>query len=116
MTREVIEEVVLVAQMSETVLGTAAPFEVAVLHHTACGTRMLAADGFRRTFAERVGAEPAAFAAMAVTDPLATVQADVERLRSSAVLPPVVTVSGHVYDVETGLVRTIVPVEAEEVA
>ena len=34
---------------------------------------------------------------------------DVELLRSSAVLPATITVSGHVYDVNTGLVTTIVP-------
>ena len=33
---------------------------------------------------------------------------DVELLRSAAVLPDTITVSGHVYDVTTGLVTTIV--------
>lgn len=112
--REVLDEVVLVAQMSETVLGAATPFEVAVVHHTACGTRMLADEGFRRTFAVRTGADADALAAVAVTDPVATVQADVAWLRSSPALPPVVSVSGHVYDVETGLVRTVVPVEVAQ--
>jgi carbonic anhydrase len=31
-----------------------------------------------------------------------------ELLRSATVLPDTITVSGHVYDVTTGLVRTIV--------
>jgi carbonic anhydrase len=109
-TPEVVEEVVLVAQMSETMAGGDAPeFEVAVVHHTACGTGMLADDGFRHAFAARVGADAAALAELAVTDPAATVAADVHRLRSSSLLPAQVTVSGHVYDVATGLVRTIVP-------
>lgn len=111
-TREVVDEIALVAQMSETVLGAPTPFEVAVLHHTACGTRMLADEGFRRAFAARVGGDADALAEAAVTDPVATVQADVERLRTSALLPPVVSVSGHVYDVESGLVRTVASVEA----
>ena len=42
-------------------------------------------------------------------DPAVTVAADVNRLRSSAAISPRVTVSGHVYDVDTGLVKTVVP-------
>jgi hypothetical protein len=30
-------------------------------------------------------------------------------LRSSTILPATITVSGHVYDVNTGLVTTVVP-------
>jgi carbonic anhydrase len=33
---------------------------------------------------------------------------DVARLRSASAISPRVTVSGHVYDVETGLVQTVV--------
>jgi len=51
----------------------------------------------------------AALAREAVTDPEQTVRFDVELLRSAAVLPDTITVSGHVYDVTTGLVTTIVP-------
>jgi carbonic anhydrase len=47
-------------------------------------------------------------AAKAVIDPAATVRADVERLLSSPKLPPQISVSGHVYDLQTGLVTTIV--------
>ncbi len=41
--------------------------------------------------------------------PRATVTRDVERLRSAPPISPRVTVSGHVYDVVTGLVQTILP-------
>lgn len=41
--------------------------------------------------------------------PEQTVRLDVELLRSSTVLPPAITVSGHVYDVDTGLVTTVIP-------
>jgi hypothetical protein len=43
----------------------------------------------------------------AVTDPAASVRADVERLLSSPKVPPQISVSGHVYDLQTGLVTTI---------
>jgi carbonic anhydrase len=53
--------------------------------------------------------DDAALAAEAVVDPAQTVRTDVELLLSSAVLPSSITVSGHVYDVTTGLVTTIIP-------
>jgi carbonic anhydrase len=43
-----------------------------------------------------------------VIDPAVTVTADVERLRSAPAISPRVTVSGHVYDVVTGLVESVV--------
>jgi carbonic anhydrase len=42
------------------------------------------------------------------TDPVQTVQHDVELLRSSPVLPTQIRVSGHVYNVDTGGITTIV--------
>jgi carbonic anhydrase len=44
-----------------------------------------------------------------VVDPEKTVRVDVEVLRSSPLLPATITVSGHVYDVTTGLITTILP-------
>jgi carbonic anhydrase len=82
-------------------------FEVAVIHHNKCGTSFLADADFRHNFATHVGGDEAALAAEAVTDQ--TVQHDVELLRSSTVLSTNITVSGHVYDVDTGVVTTIVP-------
>jgi carbonic anhydrase len=81
-------------------------FEVAVIHHTQCGTGFLADPAFRRQAAAATGLPEAALEASAVADPHATVQADVERLLASPLLPPQVTVSGHVYDVTTGRVTT----------
>jgi carbonic anhydrase len=48
----------------------------------------------------------------AILDPAATVNSDVERLRSASAISPRVTVSGHVYDVVTGLVQTILAASA----
>jgi carbonic anhydrase len=43
-----------------------------------------------------------------VLDPAATVKTDVARLRSATAVSPRITVSGHVYDVVTGLVETVI--------
>jgi carbonic anhydrase len=83
-------------------------FEVAVVHHTQCGTGFLADPGFRHEAAEATGLAEAALEASAVADPHATVRADVERLLTSPSLSPKVSVSGHVYDIATGRVTTAV--------
>ena len=82
-------------------------FEVAVVHHTQCGTGFLADAGFRHRAAEAIGLPQAALEAWAVADPHATVKADVELLLASPLLSPKVSVSGHVYDIATGRVTTV---------
>ena len=81
-------------------------FEVAVVHHTQCGTGFLADPAFWHQAAEATGLDEAALEASAVADPQVTVKADVERLLTSPLLSPKVSVSGHVYDIATGLVTT----------
>jgi carbonic anhydrase len=110
-TPEVINDVAFIAQIAETVLPDGPLFEVAVIHHTQCGSGALADDGFRHSYAERIGAEESTLRAHAVLRPAATVAGDVERLRSASAISPRVSVSGHVYDVVTGLVETVVPVD-----
>jgi carbonic anhydrase len=81
-------------------------FEVAVVHHTQCGTGFLADPGFRHRAAEATCLSEAALEVSAVADPHVTVKADVERLLAAPLLSPKVSVSGHVYDVATGRVTT----------
>jgi carbonic anhydrase len=108
-TPEVINAVAFIGQLAENVLPDGPLFEVAVIHHTQCGTGALTDDTFRRRYAERIGADETALRDHAVLDPAATVTRDVERLGSAAAISPRVTVSGHVYDVVTGLVETVIP-------
>ena len=107
-TPEVINDVAFIGQLAESFRPDGPLFEVAVIHHTQCGTGALADDAFRGRYADRIGAEESALREVAVLDPVATVTRDVERLRSAPAVSPRVTVSGHVYDVVTGLVDTIV--------
>jgi carbonic anhydrase len=108
-TPEVINTVAFIGQLSESLLPEGPLFEVAVLHHTQCGTGALADDAFRHRYAERIGADESSLRERAVLDPEATVTRDVERLRAAEAISPRISVSGHVYDVVTGLVETIVP-------
>ena len=106
---EVINDVAFLAQMAENFMPDGPLFEVTVIHHTQCGAGALADDAFRRRYAERIGADESTLRDHAVIDPAATVACDVGRLRSADAISARVGVSGHVYDVATGLVETIVP-------
>jgi carbonic anhydrase len=114
-TPEVINDVAFVAQLAENVLPDGPLFEVAVIHHTQCGAGALADDAFRSRYAERIGVDESALGDHAVLDPAATVAGDAERLRSAPAISPRVSVSGHVYDVVTGLVQTIIPAGRQDV-
>jgi carbonic anhydrase len=109
-TQPVIEEIAYLAFLGRRLSGGQPPagVEVAVIHHTQCGTGFLADPGIRHEASEATGVDEAALDASAVTDPYTTVKADVELLLSSPLLPPTMGVSGHVYDVETGRVTTVV--------
>ncbi len=108
-TDRVLRDLAFIGALAEGAVRTDMPmFEIVVVHHTQCGTGWLAVDDFRREFAGRVGADEHTLAAEAVTDPETTVAADVERVRTSPWLSARITVSGHVYDLDSGLVRTVV--------
>ena len=111
-TQSVIEEVAYLAFLGQRLFSgqlTEDPrFEVAVIHHTQCGTGFLADPAFRHEASEATGVDEAALEATAVGDPRVTVPADVELLLASPLLPSAMGVSGHVYDLETGRVTTVV--------
>jgi carbonic anhydrase len=112
-TREVINDVAYIGQLAESMIPDGPLFEVAVVHHTQCGSAALVDDTFRRRYAERIGVEESTLRERAVLDPVATVTLDVGRLRSAPAVSPRVTVSGHVYDVVSGLVETVLPASGE---
>ncbi|MBO0770511.1 MAG: carbonic anhydrase [Actinobacteria bacterium] len=119
-TQAVIDDIAylgyLAGQLFRDQVAAEGLFEVAVIHHTQCGTSFLADPGFRRQAAEATGLAEAALAAAAVADPHATVKADVERLLASPLLAPAISVSGHVYDIATGRVTTTVDARRPQLA
>jgi carbonic anhydrase len=106
-TPEVINDIAFIGQITDGVLPEGPLFEVAVIHHTQCGTGALADDAFRHRYAQRIGADEDGLREHAVLDPAATVARDVERVRQAPQISPRIAVSGHVYDVVTGLVETV---------
>jgi carbonic anhydrase len=109
-TQAVIDDIAFLAFLAEQLSGGQGAadklFEVAVIHHTQCGTGLLADPGFRHKAAEATGLSEAALEGSVVADPQATIKVDVERLLASTLLSPKVSVSGHVYDIATGRVTT----------
>jgi carbonic anhydrase len=108
-TPGVINDVAFIGQIAENAVPDGPLFEVALIHHTQCGAAALADDTFRSRYAERTGSDESELRDRAILDPTATVTSDVERVRSASAVSPRIEVSGHVYDVETGLLETIIP-------
>ncbi|WP_370384560.1 beta-class carbonic anhydrase [Catenulispora sp. GAS73] len=107
-TESVVADIAYLGFLARQVFGVEGPlFEIAVIHHTQCGTGFLADPGFRDQAAEATGVPAPTLAASTVDDPSVTVKEDVERLLGSPLLPPGTTVSGHVYDVDTGRVAMV---------
>ena len=103
-----INDVAFLGQIAENVLPDGPLFEVAVIHHTQCGSGALADDTFRRRYAERIGADETTLRSTQFSTPTATVTRDVDASLGSP-RSRGVAVSGHVYDVVTGLVETVIP-------
>ncbi|MFE9614031.1 carbonic anhydrase [Streptomyces sp. NPDC006012] len=111
-TPSVIRDLTWICHLHENKTPDADWFEVAIVHHTDCGTRMFAEAELRRTYAERGGYDEETAAAMAVLDPSATVRTDVESLRSAPELAGSLEkfrIGGYAYDLRTGVVTTVVP-------
>ncbi|PVH88302.1 beta carbonic anhydrase clade D [Cadophora sp. DSE1049] len=97
--------------ISEQLLGTQ---EIILVKHTGCGMLTFknedAAGLVRKNLGEEATAELAAFKGdfQAFPELEAAVKDDVEFLRGSKLIPDSVTISGWVYEVETGKVKSVV--------
>src|SRR5215472_5865318 len=108
MTPAIIRDIAYIGYLVETKAPEGPYFEVAIVHHTDCGSTLLADDELRHGFADLMRIDERTLADTPVLDPARTVQTDVNRVLWAQEVPESVRVSGHVYDVSTGLVTTIV--------
>jgi carbonic anhydrase len=113
-TPAVIRDIAYASYLVETKAPEGPWFEVAVIHHTDCGSALLADDELRHGFAQRIGVDERTLAETPVLDPARTVQTDVQRVLWAEEIPADVRVSGHVYDVGTGLVTTVADAKARD--
>jgi carbonic anhydrase len=82
-------------------------FEVAVIHHTDCGSRLLEDADLRHGFAMRSGYDEEILKGLPATVPADTAAADVAAILHAPQVSRAITVSGHVYDTSTGLLETV---------
>jgi len=113
-TPAIIRDIAYIGYLVDTKAPEGPYFELAIIHHTDCGSTLLADDDLRQGFAERIGADERTLADTPVLDPARTVQTDVNRVLWAEEVPQNVRVSGHVYDVGTGLVTTVVDAKARK--
>ena len=111
-TADVMRDLAYIGYLVETKAPDGPYFEAAIVHHTDCGSGLLADAELRHGFAARSGIDEATLAELAVLDPAATVRTDVERVLSDPSISDRITASGHVYDVDTGLIETVVAAES----
>jgi carbonic anhydrase len=107
-TAAVIQDLAWISYLHEKKTPNAGWFELAVLHHTDCGSGFFADEALRHGFAAR-GFDDAELARLAVLDPAATLPGDVEKIINAPQVSAEIKVSGYSYDVKTGLVSVIVP-------
>lgn len=113
-TPALVQDVAYIGYLVEQKSPDGPYFEAAIIHHTDCGSRLLEDEQLRHGFAERGGYDERMLADLPATDPAQTARTDVQRLLAAPQISRRITVSGHVYDVETGLVRMVVPPTSPE--
>ena len=87
-TPAVLRDVAYISYLTETKTPDGPWWELAVIHHTDCGSTLLADPEVRRGFAERGGYVEAELAWLPATDAAATVRADVTTLVTAPQLSP----------------------------
>ena len=93
--------------ISQRLLGTE---EIMLIHHTDCGMLTFTDDELRRQIQDETGVKPA-WAAEAFDDLEEDVRQSIARIESSPFIPRKDKIRGFVYEVETGRVREVEPVE-----
>jgi carbonic anhydrase len=107
-TPAVLRDIAYISYLTETKTPDGPWWQLAVIHHTDCGSTLLADPEIRRGFATRGGYVEGDLAWLPATDPAATVRADVNTLVTAPQLSHNILVSGYVYNTAAGTLETIV--------
>lgn len=90
--------------ISERLLGTE---EIVVIHHTDCGMLTFSNEDLTAKIKEDLGVDTTGRDFLPFSDLEQGVRDDVEILRNSDLIPDDITVTGAIYDVETGKIREV---------
>ena len=110
-TPALIKDLLWILHLHENVTPEADWFEIALIHHTDCGSGLFARDDLRSGYVARGGWDDKTALEMAVLDPAKTVSEDVAKLRAAPDLQPTignVMIGGYAYDLDTGKMTTVV--------
>jgi carbonic anhydrase len=106
-TDSVLADLAWISYLHEVKTPDAPWFELAVIHHTDCGSGLMADDHLRAGFVTR-GFDDRELQHHAVIEPASTVTHDVRRIVESPVVSKQIEVSGYSYDVKTGMLTEVV--------
>lgn len=110
-TPALIKDMAWILHLHQNVTPDADWFEIAVIHHTDCGSGLFTKDELRAGYVARGGWDDETVTALAVLDPAKTAAEDVQKLRTAPELQPEiqnVRIGGYTYDIRTGKVTTVV--------
>jgi carbonic anhydrase len=98
----------LFLQATGTAVGAGeTAFELVLMQHTDCGIRHFTGPDQRDGLAAFLGCTVDELAGKCVTDPYAAVRVDIDALGANPLIPGALSVSGVVYDVESGRVELV---------
>jgi carbonic anhydrase len=104
----VLADLAWISFLHETKTPGADWFELAIVHHTDCGSGFFADEQVRHDFAERTSLDERGLAELAVLDPAQTVAADVRKVLDYLHASSKIKISGYAYDVKSGRINTVV--------
>lgn len=106
-TEAVALEVSMLWMLMAMASGATPAIELVIIEHTACGMARFADPEVAARVADRFGTS-AVVETYAIADPAESIRTDIERLRANSNVPGELSVSGHLYDVTTGRLSTVV--------
>ncbi len=84
------------------------PLSLALIHHVDCGLERIATSQARKAVSVHSGLTLPFLEEIAISSHEDAINCDLERLKSSDVVPNHLTVSGHLYDPKNGTLREVV--------
>jgi carbonic anhydrase len=106
-TDSVLADLAWISYLHEVKTPDAPWFELAVVHHTDCGSGLMADDQLRAGFVAR-GFDDRELRHNAVIEAATTVACDVRRIVETPVISQQIEVSGYSYDMKTGRLTEVV--------
>jgi carbonic anhydrase len=100
-------EVSMLWMLMEMASGATPSLELVIIEHTACGMARFADPEVAAKVTDRFGTATVVDT-YAIEDPAESIRGDIERLRANGMVPSELAVSGHLYDVTSGRLSTVV--------